>query len=64
MEAGAVYYRARISIDEMKLHDLPPGTRLTPGMPVVGDIKVGKRTFFQYLMSRVIPATTEGMREP
>jgi len=64
MEAGAVYYRVRISIDEMKLHDLPPGTRLTPGMPVTGDIKVGKRTFFQYLMSRVIPATTEGMREP
>jgi HlyD family secretion protein len=63
-ELGALYYRTRLSLDEMKLHDLPSGFRLTPGMPVTGDIKVGKRTILQYLVSRVVPATTEGMREP
>ncbi len=63
-EFGSLYYRTRLSLDEMKLHDLPPGFRLTPGMPVTGDIKIGKRTLLQYLMSRVVPATTEGMREP
>ncbi|MCW3476826.1 HlyD family type I secretion periplasmic adaptor subunit [Limobrevibacterium gyesilva] len=63
-EAGTPFYRTRISIDQMKLHDLPPGFRVTPGMPVTGDIKVGRRTFLQYLMSRVIPPTMEGMREP
>ena len=61
---GTMFYRAKISLDELNLHDLPAGARLMPGMPATGDIKVGKRTFIQYIMSRVIPATTEGMREP
>jgi hemolysin D len=62
--AGNFFYRARISIDQMLLHDLPTGFHLTPGMPVQADIKVGKRTVIEYLLSRVIPATTEGMHEP
>jgi HlyD family secretion protein len=62
--AGTFYYRSRITIDQMLLHDLPAGFHLTPGMPVQADIKVGKRTVIQYLLSRVIPATTEGMHEP
>ncbi len=62
--AGTFFYRARISIDQMLLHDLPTGFHLTPGMPVTVDIKVGRRTPIQYLLSRVIPATTEGMHEP
>ena len=62
--AGNFFYRAKISIDQMLLHDLPPGFHLTPGMPVTADIKVGRRTPIQYLLSRVIPATTEGMHEP
>lgn len=61
---GNLYYRGKISMDAVKLHDLPEGFRLQPGMPVVADVKIGKRTVLQYLMSRVIPATTEGMREP
>jgi HlyD family secretion protein len=62
--AGTFFYRVRITIDQMLLHDLPAGFHLTPGMPVQADIKVGKRTVIQYLLSRVIPATTEGMHEP
>ena len=61
---GAAYYRASISLDEMKLHNLPTGFRMTPGMPVTADIKVGRRTVLAYLMSRVVPTLTEGMREP
>ncbi len=62
--SGTMFYRAKISMDEMKLHDLPPGFRITPGMPVTADVKVGQRTMFQYLLSRVIPVATEGMHEP
>jgi len=62
--AGTFFYRARVSLDQMLLHDLPPSFRLTPGMPVQADVKVGTRTVVQYLLSRVIPATTEGMHEP
>lgn len=61
---GAVYYRTRVSIDALQLHDLPPGFRLTPGMPVTADVKIGKRTVLAYLFSRVIPIAVEGMREP
>jgi HlyD family secretion protein len=61
---GNFYYRVRITIDSMAMHDLPAGFRIAPGMPVTGDIKIGKRTIVQYLLSRVIPVATESMREP
>lgn len=61
---GAAYYRTRSSIDVMKLHDLPPGFRLMPGMPVTADIKIGKRTVLQYIFQRAIPVAVEGLREP
>jgi HlyD family secretion protein len=61
---GNFYYRVRITIDSMAMHDLPAGFRIAPGMPVTGDVKIGKRTIVQYLLSRVIPVATESMREP
>lgn len=62
--AGANYFRASLSLTGMKTHDLPAGFHMTPGMPVTADIKVGKRTVLSYLMARVVPTLTEGMREP
>jgi hemolysin D len=58
------FYRARIAIDRVGLHDVPPGFRLSPGMPVTTDIKVGKRTVLKYLLGRIMPIAQEGMREP
>jgi HlyD family secretion protein len=58
------YYRARISIDKVRLHNVPADFRLIPGMPVTVDINVGQRTLFDYLMGRVLPIAKEGMREP
>jgi hemolysin D len=63
-EGSPAFYRGTISLDEMKLHDLPEGFHMTPGMPTTVDIKVGKRTILSYLLSRVVPTLTEGMREP
>jgi membrane fusion protein, hemolysin D len=62
--AGASYFRASLSLNDMKLHDLPAGFRMTPGMPVTADVKVGKRTVLSYLVARVVPTLTEGLREP
>ena len=59
-----VFYRARISISELQLRNLPAGFRLVPGMPITDDIKVGSRTILEYMLSRIVPAATEGMREP
>jgi hemolysin D len=61
---GVLFFRAKMSIDEVRLHDLPQGAQIVPGMPVQADIRVGKRTIMRYLMSRFIPVATEGMREP
>ena len=60
----SAYYRVRIAIDHSTLHDVPHGFHLSPGMPVTTDIKVGQRTIMQYLLSSVVPALREGMREP
>ena len=62
-DAEAVY-RARITIDQLKMHDVPGGFELAPGMPVTTDIKVGKRTVLNYLLGRIMPVAQEGMREP
>jgi HlyD family secretion protein len=59
-----LYYRSRISIDEVKLRNLPANFHLSPGMPVTADIKIGKRTVLSYLLGRVLSVTSEGMREP
>lgn len=59
-----LYYKARISIDRLKLHGVPSGFRLTPGMPLTADIKTGKRTILSYFMTKLLPVATDSMREP
>ena len=61
---GPVFFRGNLSLDELKLHNLPAGFRMTPGMPITADINVGRRTVLSYLLAKVVPALTEGMREP
>ena len=61
---GQTYYRARITLDKITLHDTPTSFHIVPGMPIAADIKVGKRTVLSYMFSRVLPVAHEGMREP
>jgi hemolysin D len=58
------FYRSRIAIDRVDLHDVPANFHVAPGMPVTADIKVGKVTVLSYLMGRVLSVAAEGMREP
>jgi HlyD family type I secretion membrane fusion protein len=58
------YYKTRIAIDDLKMHDVPGGFQLKPGMPVTADIKVGQRNVLAYLFARILPVGLEGMREP
>jgi HlyD family secretion protein len=59
-----IWYRSRITLDKIELHDTPPGFHMIPGMPVTTDILVGKRSILRYLMGRVLPLVNEAMREP
>ncbi|MGI4945095.1 MAG: HlyD family type I secretion periplasmic adaptor subunit [Janthinobacterium lividum] len=61
---GVSYYRARITMDRVTLHNTPGQFHIVPGMPVSADVKVGKRTVLSYMFGRVLPVATEGMREP
>lgn len=64
LQSTEPFYRARISIDHVGLHDVPQGFRIIPGMPITADIKVGKRTVLSYLLGRMLPVAQEAMREP
>jgi hemolysin D len=63
-QAPTLYYRSRITLDRIDLHDTPPNFHLTPGMPVTADIRVGKQTVLRYMLGKMIPLAREGMREP
>jgi len=58
------FYRARITMDRVALHNVPKDFAVMPGMPVTADIKVGKRTVLTYLLGMVVPIANEAMREP
>jgi hemolysin D len=58
------FYRTRIAIERVALHDVPTAFHVTPGMPVTADVKVGKRTILKYLLGWVLPVAQEAMREP
>ena len=61
---GGWYYRSRITLDQINLHGTPANFHLIPGMPIQADIRVGKQTVLSYMMGRIMPLATEGMREP
>jgi len=63
-QTSDVFYRSRISLDQIELHGTPPNFHLVPGMPVTADIRVGRQTVLRYMMGKLIPLATEGMREP
>jgi membrane fusion protein, hemolysin D len=63
-QAQGVWYRSRITLDQIDLHNTPPNFHLVPGMPVTADIRVGKQTVLRYMLGRMIPLAQEGMREP
>ena len=62
-EAGKSYYRAWISLSG-SLRNVPDTFRLTPGMEVQAEIKVGKRRIIEYILYPLIKALDESAREP
>jgi hemolysin D len=60
----SLYYRGGISLDEVMLHDTPPGFRLVPGMPLTADVKVGTRSVLGYFITRILPIAHDSMHEP
>ncbi len=61
---GQSFYRIKVSIEKLGLHNTPPGFVIAPGMPITADVMVGKRTVLSYIFSRALPVAMDGMREP
>jgi hemolysin D len=57
-------FRGRVAVDKVELQDAPPGFRLTPGMTVVADIKVGTRKLITYFTYPVLRSGSSSFREP
>jgi HlyD family secretion protein len=59
-----LYYKGDISLDKLTLRNTPAGFRLMPGMPVVADVNVGKRTVLSYFIDKMLPVAFDSLREP
>jgi HlyD family secretion protein len=62
-EAGKSYYRAWISLSG-SLRNVPDTFRLTPGMEVQAEIKVGTRSVLEYIIHPLVKSLDEAIREP
>lgn len=58
------FFDARVTITSIKLHDVAPHFRISPGMTVQTDIVVGRRTIMWYLLGGALGSGAEAMREP
>lgn len=58
------FYKARCSVKNANFRGVPDNFRLIPGMTLTGDIKVGKRSVFTYVLGGMLRGLSESMREP
>lgn len=61
---GGAFHRARVTLVDTRLERLPEGARLTPGMTVNADVKVGSRSVLSYFLNPITRGIDESLREP
>jgi hemolysin D len=61
---STIHFRGRIELRETKFRNLPDSFVLRPGMRVVADIQVGRRSLLSYVMNPITRVFNESMREP
>jgi hemolysin D len=60
----APYFKVRVAVTEVRLHNVPADFRLIPGMTLTSDILVGRRTILSYVIEGALRNGSEAMREP
>ncbi|MGC2414910.1 MAG: HlyD family type I secretion periplasmic adaptor subunit [Stellaceae bacterium] len=58
------YYKVRVALTKVDLHNVPEGFRLIPGMTLTADVHVGTRSILMYMINGAVRGTNEAMREP
>ncbi len=61
---STIHYRARIEVTRTQFRNLPEGFALRPGMQLVADIKVGRRSVLEYILNPITRVIDESLREP
>jgi hemolysin D len=61
---STIHYRARVEVTETKFRNLPDASVLRPGLRLVADIKVGRRSLLGYVLNPITRVIDESMREP
>ena len=59
-----IHYRGRIEVTKTEFRNLPDGFMLRPGLRLVGDIKVGRRSIIEYVLNPITRVLDESLREP
>jgi hemolysin D len=59
-----IHYRARVALTRTQFRNLPQGFALRPGMRLVADIKIGRRSILQYVLNPLTRVVNESLREP
>lgn len=63
-KAAGAYYLGRVELGKIAFRNLDKPVRLIPGMSMVAEIVVGKRTVLSYFLYPIIKAFDEAGREP
>lgn len=63
-QPAAPYYKARVSIDQLKFTRVPASFRLIPGMTLVANIHIGDRSVLAYVLTGASRGLSGAMREP
>lgn len=64
MRQSAIHYRGRVAVIRTGFRNMPEGLALRPGMRLVGDIKVGRRSVLEYVLNPITRVIDESLREP
>ncbi len=58
------YYKVRVALTKVNLHNVPEGFRVIPGMTLSADVHIGTRSVFMYVVNGALQGFREAMREP
>jgi hemolysin D len=62
--ARPIHYRGRVELKRTQFRNLPQGFALRPGMRVLAEIKVGRRSVLDYVLNPITRVLDESLREP
>ena len=61
---STIHYRARVEVTETQFRNLPDPAVLRPGLRLVADVKVGRRSLLGYVLNPITRVIDESLREP